>query len=185
MNERNALWAELTIGSSVFFWNCTSRTRVTCWSSPFSMLSVSSPFKNGASGGGVTRKASSPYTSLATTSCVCKRACKINGNIWIIWFLHVQHDIKENKLQQWHQLQMKEIWMFAYRLCVYSEEEKMRHDFGLHIHLWNRKEYNDVIDNEITFSVFCCVFSSVSNEFRFNELRSYKNVTVKSISTIW
>lgn len=34
----------LTIGSSVFFWNWTNRTRVTCWSSPFSTLSLSSPF---------------------------------------------------------------------------------------------------------------------------------------------
>lgn len=35
---------KLTIGSSVFFWNCTNRTRVTCcWSSPFSTLSLSSP----------------------------------------------------------------------------------------------------------------------------------------------
>lgn len=65
----------LTIGSSVFFWNCTSRTRVTCGSSPFSALSASSaPFRYGASGGGVTRSASSPYTSRAATSCVCSRA---------------------------------------------------------------------------------------------------------------
>lgn len=60
-NVHHSCWQyQLTIGSSVFFWNWTKRTLVTCGRSPFSTLSTSSPLRYGAIGGGVTRNASSP-----------------------------------------------------------------------------------------------------------------------------
>ena len=67
---------QLTIGSFVFFWNCTSLTLVMfSISTSASGLSTSaSPFKYGVMGGGVTLMASSPYTSCATTSCACSMA---------------------------------------------------------------------------------------------------------------
>lgn len=53
-----------TMGSSVFFWNCTRRTRVTFSRSMSPLvLSGESPFKYGEVGGGVTLSASSLYTS--------------------------------------------------------------------------------------------------------------------------
>lgn len=65
-----------TIGSSVFFWNCTRRTLVTFSNSG----SVSSSSSGGGAvvrpltGGGDARRDSSPYTSRATTSCAWSRA---------------------------------------------------------------------------------------------------------------
>lgn len=57
----SVIFKVIPIGSSVFFWNCTNRTRVTCCNSPLSVaLSTSSPFRYGVIGGGVTRNASSP-----------------------------------------------------------------------------------------------------------------------------
>lgn len=70
--------ATLTIGSSVFFWNCTSLTRVTFSrsKSPFCPSRSSLPFRYGRRGGGVTLVASSPYTSCPATSCACRSAWK-------------------------------------------------------------------------------------------------------------
>ena len=73
-----------TIGSSVFFWNWTRRTRVTLSmsTSPFG-LSASSlhPLKWEGSGGGVMRIAFSPYTSCAVTSCAFSTLCSSTQQI--------------------------------------------------------------------------------------------------------
>lgn len=72
---RVSLSSTHTMGSSVFFWNCTRRTRVTFSRSMSPLvLSGESPFKYGEVGGGVTLNASSLYTSWATTSWVCSKA---------------------------------------------------------------------------------------------------------------
>ena len=77
VKDRHFCDSHLTIGSSEFLWNCTSLTRVTVSvSGALSGVSGSmSPFKYGCIGGGVTRTASSPYTSWATTSWAWSNAC--------------------------------------------------------------------------------------------------------------
>lgn len=65
-----------TIGSSVFFWNCTRRTRVTFSNSGSGSSSSSGgcAVERPLTGGGEARRDSSPYTSRATTSCAWRRA---------------------------------------------------------------------------------------------------------------
>lgn len=73
----------LTIGSSLFLWNWTSRTRLILHPGSISTSGLGgcevSPFMltNVWIGGGVTRTASSLYTSWATTSCACNKAYKL------------------------------------------------------------------------------------------------------------
>ena len=68
-----------TMGSSEFFWNCTRRTLVTLAASISSRSEATSlsgtPLRKGWRGGGVTRTASSPYTSCDVTSWAANSAC--------------------------------------------------------------------------------------------------------------
>lgn len=72
------MFSILTMGSSVFFWNCTRRTRVTFSNSgsTSSSSSTGGTVLRPLTGGGDARRDSSPYTSRATTSWAWSRAWK-------------------------------------------------------------------------------------------------------------